>query len=220
MAVEAAPANRRDEAHARRAADETRRARASKAPAAWRLVDVEIDEPSAELQLSRSIATNCARSGGAKAAICCAPTSPTNDPAQLWQYYIQLVAVEEAFRNLKGDLALRPIYHQDETRIEAHIFVAFLAYCLQITLHASPARPGARADPALRAREVRRRADDRRPSADHRRARDPAHPLHPTRTRTPAPDRPAEAPPAATAAAQDHHAAVNQASRRSEDLST
>jgi hypothetical protein len=36
-----------------------------------------------------------------------------NDPAQLWQYYIQLVAVEEAFRNLKGDLAIRPIFHQD-----------------------------------------------------------------------------------------------------------
>jgi transposase len=48
-----------------------------------------------------------------------------NDPAQLWQYYTQLVAVEEAFRNLKGDLAIRPIFHRDETRIEAHIFIAF-----------------------------------------------------------------------------------------------
>jgi hypothetical protein len=41
---------------------------------------------------------------------------------------------EEAFKNLKGDLALRPVYHQKEQRIEAHIFVAFLAYCLQVTL--------------------------------------------------------------------------------------
>ena len=57
-----------------------------------------------------------------------------NDPALLWQYYIQLVAVEEAFKNLKGDLAIRPVFHQDERRIEAHIFIAFLAYCLQITL--------------------------------------------------------------------------------------
>ena len=56
------------------------------------------------------------------------------DPAVLWQYYVQLVAVEEAFKNLKGDLAIRPIFHQDERRIEAHIFVAFLAYALQITL--------------------------------------------------------------------------------------
>jgi len=57
-----------------------------------------------------------------------------NDPALLWQYYIQLVAVEEAFKNLKGDLAIRPIFHKDPQRIEAHIFIAFLAYCLQITL--------------------------------------------------------------------------------------
>src|SRR6202049_4566405 len=57
-----------------------------------------------------------------------------NDPAQLWQYYTQLVAVEEAFRNLKGDLAIRPVFHQDEKRIEAHIFITFLAYCMQITL--------------------------------------------------------------------------------------
>ena len=42
--------------------------------------------------------------------------------------------IEEAFRNLKGDLAIRPVFHQDEKRIEAHIFIAFLAYCLQITL--------------------------------------------------------------------------------------
>ena len=46
----------------------------------------------------------------------------------------QLTHVEEAFKNLKGDLALRPIYHQKEDRIEAHIFVAFLAYCLHVTL--------------------------------------------------------------------------------------
>ena len=52
----------------------------------------------------------------------------------LWQYYIQLTAVEEAFKNLKGDLAIRPIFHKDEKRIEAHIFIAFLAYCLHVTL--------------------------------------------------------------------------------------
>lgn len=56
------------------------------------------------------------------------------DPAKLWQYYIQLTQVEEAFRNLKGDLSLRPIFHQKEGRVEAHIFVAFLAYCLHVTL--------------------------------------------------------------------------------------
>jgi transposase len=55
-------------------------------------------------------------------------------PGEFWQFYMQLVRVEEAFRNLKGDLAIRPIYHQLESRIEAHIFVTFLAYCLQVTL--------------------------------------------------------------------------------------
>ena len=42
--------------------------------------------------------------------------------------------IEEAFRNLKGDLAIRPIHHQDAERIEAHIFIAFLAYCLHVTI--------------------------------------------------------------------------------------
>lgn len=42
--------------------------------------------------------------------------------------------MEEAFKNLKGDLGLRPLYHQLEHRIEAHIFIAFVAYCLQVTL--------------------------------------------------------------------------------------
>ena len=56
------------------------------------------------------------------------------DPAQLWQFYLQLVEIEAAFKTLKTDLAIRPIFHQLEARIEAHIFVAFLAYCVQVTL--------------------------------------------------------------------------------------
>ena len=56
------------------------------------------------------------------------------DPKILWEYYLQLVAIEAAFKNLKDDLAIRPIFHQKEQRIEAHIFVAYLAYCLQVTL--------------------------------------------------------------------------------------
>ena len=56
------------------------------------------------------------------------------DPAQIWRFYMQLTQVEEAFKNLKGDLAVRPIHHQLEHRIEAHILVAFLAYCLHVTL--------------------------------------------------------------------------------------
>lgn len=56
------------------------------------------------------------------------------DPAYLWEYYTQLTEVEQAFKELKGDLSIRPLYHQTDQRIEAHIFVAFLAYCLQVTL--------------------------------------------------------------------------------------
>ena len=59
-----------------------------------------------------------------------------HDPAQLWTFYIQLTEVEQAFKELKHDLAVRPIYHSSEARIEAHIFVAFLAYCLQVSLKA------------------------------------------------------------------------------------
>ena len=57
-----------------------------------------------------------------------------SNPAKVWEFYLQLTEVEEAFKNLKGDLCIRPIYHQLERRIEAHIFVCFLAYCLQVTL--------------------------------------------------------------------------------------
>lgn len=58
------------------------------------------------------------------------------DPAELWTFYIQLTEIEQAFKELKHDLSVRPIFHQTEERIEAHIFVAFLAYCLQVTLKA------------------------------------------------------------------------------------
>ena len=56
------------------------------------------------------------------------------DPAELWQHYILLTEVEQAFKELKHDLSIRPIHHQTDARIEAHIFVAFVAYCLQVTL--------------------------------------------------------------------------------------
>jgi hypothetical protein len=52
----------------------------------------------------------------------------------LWQWYMQLTHVEEAFKTLKSDLGVRPIHHQIQPRVEAHILVAFLAYCLSVTL--------------------------------------------------------------------------------------
>lgn len=58
----------------------------------------------------------------------------SSDAAQLWTFYTQLTEVEQAFKELKHDLSIRPIHHSKQSRIEAHIFVAFLAYCLQVTL--------------------------------------------------------------------------------------
>ncbi len=56
------------------------------------------------------------------------------DPAVLWTRYVQLTQIEAAFRTLKSDLRIRPIHHQLEHRTDAHILLAFLAYCLQVTL--------------------------------------------------------------------------------------
>jgi len=58
----------------------------------------------------------------------------SQDPARLWEYYIQLTEIEQSFKELKNDLSVRPIYHQADKRIDAHIFVAFMAYCLFVTL--------------------------------------------------------------------------------------
>ena len=56
------------------------------------------------------------------------------NPEELWQQYMVLTEVEQAFKELKNDLNIRPVYHQTDDRIEAHIFVSFLSYCLQVTL--------------------------------------------------------------------------------------
>jgi len=105
----------------------------SKAPQAWRLVDIKMDKTSAMFAYTlnrRKLRVARRREG----RYLLRTNLTESDPALLWNYYIQLVAVEEAFKNLKGDLEIRPVFHQNEKRIEAHIFIAFLAYCLQITL--------------------------------------------------------------------------------------
>jgi transposase len=61
-------------------------------------------------------------------------TLSPQEPQKLWEQYMVLVEVEAAFRCLKSDLAIRPVYHQLEHRVEAHILVAFLGYCLTVTL--------------------------------------------------------------------------------------
>jgi transposase len=56
------------------------------------------------------------------------------DPAVLWTRYVQLTQIESVFRSLKSELGIRPVYHQLEHRADAHVLIAFLAYCLQVTL--------------------------------------------------------------------------------------
>jgi len=107
----------------------------AKARAAWRLIDVEVAPNAATFTfaLNRNKLRQARRREGRyllRTNLC------DRDPAHLWQFYIQLVEIEGAFKNLKDDLQLRPIYHQLEERVEAHIFVAFVAYCLHVTLRA------------------------------------------------------------------------------------
>src|ERR1700723_1440209 len=141
----------------------------SRAPRAWRLVDIEMDKESSMFiySLNRQKLRLIRRREG---RYLLRTNLTENDPALLWQYYTQLVAVEEAFKNLKGDLAIRPIFHQEERRIEAHIFTAFLAYCLQITLqrrlHALA--PGLTARSALEKFAAVRMIDVHLPTTDGR----------------------------------------------------
>ena len=69
------------------------------------------------------------------------------DPAQLWAQYIQLTEVEAAFRALKSELAIRPIWHQKASRVQAHILVAFLGYALWVTLKHTLKRAGSGLSP-------------------------------------------------------------------------
>ena len=115
----------------------------AKAPAAWRLLDIDI--PDSGTAFTFKLNRNKLRAVRRREGRYLLRTNLNGrDPADLWQFYIQLTEIEAAFKNLKDDLQLRPIYHQLEHRIEAHIFVAFLAYCLQVTLRArlKPLAPG------------------------------------------------------------------------------
>ena len=115
----------------------------ARARAAWRLVDVDVAQHSATFTftLDRAKLRQVRRREGRyllRTNLC------GKYPAELWRFYIQLVEIEAAFKTMKDDLQLRPIYHQLEQRVEAHIFVAFLAYCLHVTLRArlTPLAPG------------------------------------------------------------------------------
>ena len=104
-----------------------------RAPSAWRLVRIEVAKQQATFSYGLHKA-KLRRARRREGRYLLRTNLTESDPAKLWSLYLQLVAVEEAFKNLKGDLAVRPIFHQKENRVEAHIFVSFLAYCLHVTL--------------------------------------------------------------------------------------
>ena len=116
------------------------------APTAWRLFDIEVPNPPRRSNETKDTDEQApefsyrlrwdklreARRHEGRYLL--RSNTPERPAPQLWQFYLQLGHVEEAFRHLKGDLDLRPIFHQDMGRIEAHVFIVFLAYCLHVTL--------------------------------------------------------------------------------------
>jgi len=105
---------------------------------AWKLVDIELPEPRQAVapetftfRLNRDKLRRARRGEG---TYLLRTNLTAGNPEELWKQYIVLTEIEQAFKEIKQDLSIRPIYHQKEERIEAHIFVSFLAYCLQVTL--------------------------------------------------------------------------------------
>jgi hypothetical protein len=138
-------------------------------PSAWRLVDIDLDKTSAAFRfaLNRNKLRKVRRREG---RYLLRTNLAGEDPATLWRYYIQLVAVEQAFKTLKGDLAIRPVFHQQERRIEAHIFIAFLAYGLFVTLgkRLAALAPGLTARTALEKFAAMQMIDVHLPTTDGR----------------------------------------------------
>jgi hypothetical protein len=141
----------------------------SKVPSAWRLIDLKVEAQGAAFsyRLNKTKLRQVRRREG---RYLLRTNLTETDPVKLWHYYLQLVQVEEAFRVLKSDLAIRPIFHQDPQRIEAHVFIAFLAYCLYVTLgrQLKPLAPGLSARSALEKFAAVQMVDVHIPTSDGR----------------------------------------------------
>ena len=113
---------------------------------AWSLVDIRVPETDEELAANgfsfRLLRNRLRRVRRREGRYLLRSNMVAEDPATLWRLYMQLIEIEQAFKELKHELAIRPIFHRREERIEAHIFVSFLAYCLLVTLK-NLARPQA-----------------------------------------------------------------------------
>jgi transposase len=168
-----------------------------RAHTAWRLVMIDIDPRQAtfSFSLDRSKLRQVRRREG---RYLLRTNLVEDDPARLWSYYLQLVRIEDAFKNLKGSRNPPHLPSARATHRSAHL------HCLPRLLSArhsgktvGRARPGPH--PKKRPGEVRRPAADRRPHSNHRRARDPAHPPYRAPSRTQARARQAQARIAAPA---------------------
>ena len=175
----------------------------AKAPVGWRLIDIKVEHSLGRLHL-RAQPSKLRKIRRREGRYLLRTNLTESDPATLWQYYIQLVAVEEAFKNLKGRPRHPPDLPSTGTPDRGPHLHRLPGLLLIRHAAAPPARAGAGADRAQRPREVCRRPDDRRSSPDHGWTRTRAHPLHPAGTRAAAPDQPAQVPVAAPATAQDH----------------
>jgi len=112
---------------------------------AWHLVELEIGDEDAEVPFTYRLRREKLRQAFRREGRYLLRSNMADgDPAQLWRQYMRLSEIEQAFKELKHDLAIRPVFHQKEKRIEAHIFLSFMAYCLQVTLKnlAKPHAPG------------------------------------------------------------------------------
>jgi len=105
---------------------------------AWGLIDIQLPGPrepvtpeSFHFSLNRQKLRKARRSEG---TYLLRTNLTAGNPEELWKQYIILTEIEQAFKELKNDLDIRPVYHQRDDRIESHIFVSFLSYCLQVTL--------------------------------------------------------------------------------------
>ena len=171
----------------------------AKAPAAWRLLDIAVDPRKATFAyaLDRKKLRQARRREG---RYLLRTNMRGRDPAELWRFYIQLVEVEAAFKNLKDDLQLRPIYHQHRG---AHLRGLPRLLPARHAARQAPAT-GSRPHPAGGARQARRHPDARRPLPNHRRPNPGPKPLHRAERRP-------ETPPAAT---RPHPAAAAAAANR------
>ncbi len=113
-------------------------------PSAWRLVEIQLptakknkkqNQAQTDRKFNFALNKDKLREVRRREGRYLLRTNLLDQPAaQAWEFYMQLAQIEGAFKNLKGDLGLRPFFHQKQERIEAHIFVAFLAYCLHVSL--------------------------------------------------------------------------------------